>query len=461
MLKAIGIIAIIILIPLIGSVVAGGAGSSIVLAGSVVFCGAMAFLVMRSRWEIGMEGRSVSTIDGETLSGENDEDREKESREFLTKIFISGLLLRVALALLVSTVDTGRYLDADASLYEHFGRMLASYWSGDSYYPPLSVMSGPNKFYYFYNGVLAYLFGSTRIIPQLINCIIGSLVVLYAYSISKVCFGDKTARAAAVLVAFYPSLIMWSIINVRDIWSVFAIVGSVYQIIKLKQELSISNFITLFVFMLLVSGLRRYLIPICVLAVLLSFLLGKSTESVSNIFIATGLIVLLAFSLNILGISIVGLEEINLENMNSMRKNLSLSPANTAYLHEIDISTPGAALRYLPVGLVYFLLAPFPWTVDFSVLRQALALPETIIWYFLVPKAFTGIRESFRKGISQANVILYFFICLLIPYAMVEGNVGTAYRHRSQIVALILIYAAFGYVRGKARKGEPLSVEVA
>ncbi len=60
----------------------------------------------------------------------------------------------------------------------------------------------------------------------------------------------------------------------------------------------------------------------------------------------------------------------------------------SAYGTEYDVSTPGGALQALPVGLVYLLFAPFPWAI--SSVRQLLVLPETLVWYALMPAFVQG-----------------------------------------------------------------------
>ena len=61
----------------------------------------------------------------------------------------------------------------------------------------------------------------------------------------------------------------------------------------------------------------------------------------------------------------------------------------SAYAPKADVSTTQGAIAVLPVGLAYLLFAPFPWAVHN--VRQALTVPETLVWYALMPALLRGL----------------------------------------------------------------------
>jgi hypothetical protein len=115
----------------------------------------------------------------------------------------------------------------------------------------------------------------------------------------------------------------------------------------------------------------------------------------------------------------------------------------------VDISTPTKALLYLPRGLALFLLAPFPW--ELSSIRQVLALPETLFFYWLIPWMVRGIRDLIRHQFRTSLMVLLITAGLTLGYSLGEGNAGTAYRHRAQLLSFFIIYAAVGQDRGRRR----------
>ena len=114
------------------------------------------------------------------------------------------------------------------------------------------------------------------------------------------------------------------------------------------------------------------------------------------------------------------------------------------------MSTPSGALATLPVGLVYLLFAPFPWSI--SGVRQALVAPETLVWYALMPAFVRGVGVGLRRQFSAIMPIVVFAVSLTLAYALMQGNVGTAYRQRTQITMFFFIFMAVGVVEKRRQR---------
>ena len=125
---------------------------------------------------------------------------------------------------------------------------------------------------------------------------------------------------------------------------------------------------------------------------------------------------------------------------------------SSGFGQEHNVSTPTGALLALPVGLVYLLFAPFPWAI--SGLRQALALPETLVWYALMPAFVRGLVYGVRHRLREILPILVFATTLTAAYAIMQGNVGTAYRQRTQVSMFFFVFMGVGLVqRRREREG--------
>src|SRR6185436_7957917 len=101
-------------------------------------------------------------------------------------------------------------------------------------------------------------------------------------------------------------------------------------------------------------------------------------------------------------------------------------------------------LSTIPMGLLYLLFAPFPWQL--ASLRQSITLPEMIVWWASFPLLMLGSWYSIRYRLRQISPILIFTIMLSLAYSVFQGNVGTAYRQRAQLLVFYFIFAAVGYV---------------
>jgi len=131
------------------------------------------------------------------------------------------------------------------------------------------------------------------------------------------------------------------------------------------------------------------------------------------------------------------------------RSRADLSRAGSGFGQEVDVSTTQGAIATIPLGLVYLLFAPFPWQL--ASLRQSITLPEMIIWWLSFPLLVLGIWYSVKYRLRQISPILIFTTMLSIAYSVFQGNVGTAYRQRAQLLVFYFVFVAVGFVLVKER----------
>lgn len=99
-------------------------------------------------------------------------------------------------------------------------------------------------------------------------------------------------------------------------------------------------------------------------------------------------------------------------------------------------------LRHLPTGLIAMLLEPVPWELGGSSALQ-LARLEALVWYPLLILGVIGLWIS-RKHLQALAFPLLAGGGMLFVYALTEGNVGTAFRHRGEFVWVVALLAALG-----------------
>jgi hypothetical protein len=108
------------------------------------------------------------------------------------------------------------------------------------------------------------------------------------------------------------------------------------------------------------------------------------------------------------------------------------------------VGTAEGALTVIPLGLVYLLFAPFPWQLVST--RQSIALPEMLIWWTVFPLLVLGWWYALKHRLQKVSPIVLFTTMLTLAYAVFQGNVGTAYRQRSQLLVFYFIFVAVGAV---------------
>ena len=98
-------------------------------------------------------------------------------------------------------------------------------------------------------------------------------------------------------------------------------------------------------------------------------------------------------------------------------------------------------IMYLPVGVRVMIIDPLPSRLNGNT-KVIMAFIEHIFWYPLLILSFIGIRKFWRKpDLLFASML---GMGIISKWALVEGNFGTAYRHRGEFVWIIIIFAAIG-----------------
>jgi len=182
-----------------------------------------------------------------------------------------------------------------------------------------------------------------------------------------------------------------------------------------------------------------------------SFILGMKSLSAQGFlqrFIAIGVIGLAFTWFGVLQSAGAQLERYaNLQSIQNSREDQT--NAGSGFMKDVDVGTTEGALTVLPVGLLYLIFAPFPW--QFTTARQAITLPEMIVWWLSFPLLVLGLWYSLKHRLRQVSPIVIFTTMLTLAYSLFQGNVGTAYRQRSQLLVFYFIFVAVGAIIMKER----------
>ncbi len=125
-------------------------------------------------------------------------------------------------------------------------------------------------------------------------------------------------------------------------------------------------------------------------------------------------------------------------------------PGESGFGGDADVSTTEGALSAIPLGFSYLMLAPFPWQL--TNLRQAITFPEMVVWWSSIPLMIMGLIYTIKNRLRNAIAVLIFTLMLTIAYSIFQGNVGTAYRQRTQIQVFLFIFIAVGWTLRQEKK---------
>lgn len=398
--------------------------------------------------------------------------RQKPHGSFLLKLFISALLVRMLLATIIFVSYKQDFFGGDAMTYDFFGEALLRGWEGNRYY--LSVanryigvgMGTGWGMIYLVAGVYG-LVGRNLLAVQFINSVFGAAAAVVIFLCAHHVFNNvRVARLAAIAVAFYPSLVLWSSQGLKDGPIVFFLAVAILASLKLGEKLSAKYLVALVCSLFVLLSFRFYVFYMISVAIAGAFVIGMQKLNAKNFIRQFVVIMAAGLALTYLGVTryaSVQLEQFaSLERIQRSRLDLATS-AQSGFGRDVDVSTSEGAISTIPLGLLYLLFAPFPWQL--VSLRQSITLPEMVVWWASFPMFILGLWFSIKYRLRQISPILIFTAMLSIAYSIFQGNVGTAYRQRAQLLVFYFIFVAVGYVllyeRREDRKRQELAEKAA
>jgi 4-amino-4-deoxy-L-arabinose transferase-like glycosyltransferase len=359
----------------------------------------------------------------------------------------------VLLGTLIFVLNLQDFFGGDAFTYDFFGSAQLGAWSGNRFLQSqvnLFIGKGEGSGWgmVYLVGGLYGLLGRNMLAVQFLNAVIGAATAPIIFLCAQQVYGNRrVARLAAFAVAFYPSLVLWSSQGLKDAPIVFLLAFSILATLKLGQKLSLKYLIALVLALFCLLSLRFYVFYMSLAALGGAFLIGMREVSAQSFLRQFVVVVVLGLSLTYLGVTryanvqmeaFGGLDQIQRSRLDAAKS------AKSGFEKDVDVSTTSGALSTIPLGLLYLLFAPFPWQL--ASLRQSITLPEMILWWGSFPMLVLGIWFSIKYRLRQISPILVFSVMLSLAYSVFQGNVGTAYRQRAQLLVFYFIFVAVGYV---------------
>jgi 4-amino-4-deoxy-L-arabinose transferase-like glycosyltransferase len=296
--------------------------------------------------------------------------------------------------------------------------------------------------------------GRNPLAIQFINAVLGAATAPLIYLCAQHIFSNlRVSRFSALAVAFYPSLILWSSQGLKDAPIVFLLALSMYATLRLGERIQVKYLMLLIAALFGILSLRFYIFYMVVVTIGGAFLIGMRRVSAQSLVRQVAVLIIIGLAMTYLGILRMAnttferygsFEVIQLSRMDLARS------ANSGFGKDVDVSTATGTLSAIPVGMLYLLFAPFPWQL--ANLRQSITVPEMVMWWLSFPLLILGLWFTIKHLLRPALPILLFTATLTLAYSIFQGNVGTAYRQRSQLLIFYFIFVAVGFVLLKEKR---------
>ncbi|MGI8468704.1 MAG: glycosyltransferase family 39 protein [Pyrinomonadaceae bacterium] len=399
---------------------------------------------------------SVFTVIVVFLINRNFEGNEKI---FLRRLFLIALLLRVGLAAATYVFGWQEFFGGDSNTYDNAGYALYNSWFGysseiNSYYLSFASRNSGSGFGMAYIVAVIYsVVGRNPLAIQLFNSILGAATTCLIYVCAQNIFkNNRVAKVSAIFVGVFPSLILWSSQGLKDGIICFLLALAMNTLFSIQRKFSYRDIILLLISLSGIYTLRFYIFFAFVVAIFGSFFLGTQKSAAS---IGKQIVILVMITLGLTYLGVLRNAQTNLDTYGNLER-LQLSRLNQAksaesgFGQDIDVSTPAGAIQVLPLGLAYLMLAPFPWQV--TNFRQAITLPELLVWWGMIPFLISGVWYTLKNKLRAAIAVILLTLLLTISYAIFQGNVGTAYRMRAQMQIFYFIFIGVGYTLWKEKR---------
>jgi hypothetical protein len=381
-----------------------------------------------------------------------------EERRFLLRLFVLAVLVRVIVASIIYVWNLQEFFGGDANTYHIFGESLNMSWHGDDYHTSryaAFIQSGVGAWGMLYVVAIVYeVLGSNMFAVQLINASVGASTAVVVYYVAESLFSNaRVSKLAAILVGFFPSLILWSSQALKDGLIIMALALCILATLRLMEKITFRYLLVLGLCLAALLSLRFYIFYMMAAAVAGSFVIGMKsadTKSFLQRFVAIAAMGIAFTWFGVIRFATAQFERYGNLQMIQLSRMDQARNADSGFAKDVDVGTTEGALTVIPIGLLYLLFAPFPWQL--ASLRQSIALPEMLIWWAAFPLLALGWWFAVKHRLRQVAPIVLFTTMLTLAYAVFQGNVGTAYRQRSQLLVFYFIFVAVGAVLVKEKQ---------
>jgi hypothetical protein len=286
--------------------------------------------------------------------------------------------------------------------------------------------------------------------PKMMNLAIGSFIPVVGYVLGREMGGRAAGVLMALALAFWPSLLLWSVLNLKDTMVVLLIAVIMLATIKFARRPSLAWAGVLLASFTAIEGLRLYVFYAFGWLVPIAFFLINRAPWRRRLAIGVGLwvaVVLIMLAMNE-GNQWLGFRYLTDKRQEALYSSREFGADTAESGIDLDAKINRAEggwsvqLRNMPIVLPYVLWAPFPWQA--VKLNQKAIAPEVVAWYGVQALCVLALVVFARDRWRELMLPVVFIGGLVFIFALIEGNVGTIFRHRSMLFPPAFLLAALG-----------------
>ncbi len=283
---------------------------------------------------------------------------------------------------------------------------------------------------------------------RLLNCLWGSLMVVYISKIARMVFSDEDARLAGIIAMLMPPFLWFGGMQLKETLMIFLIVLIAYHAIKIVhlKRINITSIALIIVLSFSLFYFRTYLAGLVVSCIAFYFFLNFSKQRVNKLAVVVALLFFVAieyFLITRYGYYQKIVQNFNLANINQFQQGLAINAARVGVSFKA-----GSVTLYALLGAV---LTPFPafLYLEASQLPILLSYQNELVRNIMYFFAFFGIFVSLKNKFRDVSLILMFAVGTIFAAAIS----GFSVYDRFQLPALpfLIIFMAEGVKQSNSK----------
>ena len=292
------------------------------------------------------------------------------------------------------------------------------------------------------------IFGESKMLAKSISVALGTASVYLVYNLCTLMWDINSAKKAAWVTALFPSLILYSSLTLRESYIVFFLLIGLIGIVKFIRNNSFASFsqaLLSFYVLIFFHGplvLGGFVFLFYLALKLINEQIRKSDNFKINIFsllfLFTSLTIVTLFLTNNFEIPYLGrintlfeLDE-SFDKINTYMTGTASYPSWLKINYSYELFTKGI------FKIFYFLYSPFMWDIKSYI--HLFGLFDGILYFIFTIYVIRNRYYIWKNPITRLFILI--FVCYLIMYGLGVGNFGTAIRHRSKFIVILIVLAA-------------------
>lgn len=288
--------------------------------------------------------------------------------------------------------------------------------------------------------------GPSALYAQLTMALLGALAIGNVYLIAHHFHSRRAGVLAALPLALFPSYVFMHSVVQREAFILLLLTSAVVLVFLPNRHVPAPwNYALALGCVLLAGHVRIQTLPVLLLAITMVALTKALTVSQVSRNHRVALTGVLAVVSAVVTMASTRLILDSPRDIVAYFRELRTSRANGRALYHTDIlpTTLLDLILYAPIGMVYFLLMPFPWYLELP--RDVVAGAESLIGLVFLVFAVYGVLVLARKSLPLAVGIVTLVLVFSLLFGLGTVNYGTGIRHRQTVFWAIFILGALGF----------------